>query len=136
MSKKENLNKGNTETQFTSDNQPSPEAKKKGWQKKRLLKDLADILLQGDKLNEFKTLSKDLGIDLTDDEMTLEVAMSLKQAEKAIEKGDTSAYNSVMDRLKGRPMQEIDHKNNGKSFNEVNKVDVIFKDFSDEDNSE
>jgi len=121
---------------FTSDNQPSPEAKKKGWQKKRLLKDLADILLQGDKLNEFKTLSKDLGIDLTDDEMTLEVAMSLKQAEKAIEKGDTSAYNSVMDRLKGRPMQEIDHKNNGKSFNEVNKVDVIFKDFSDEDNSE
>ena len=136
MSKKENLNKGNTETQFTSDNQPSPEAKKKGWQKKRLLKDLADILLQGDKLNEFKKLAKDLGIDLTDDEMTLEVAMSLKQAEKAIEKGDTSAYNSVMDRLKGRPMQEIDHKNNGKSFNEVNKVDVIFKDFSDEDNSE
>ena len=124
------------ETQFSSDNQPSPEAKKKGWQKKRLLKDLADILLQGHKLNEFKTLAKDLGIDLTDDEMTLEVAMSLKQAEKAIQKGDTSAYNSVMDRLKGRPMQEIDHKNNGKSFNEVNKVDVIFKDFSDEDNSE
>jgi len=71
-----------------------------------------------------------------DEEMTLEVAMSLKQAEKAIQKGDTSAYNSVMDRLKGRPMQEIDHKNNGKSFNEVSKVDVIFKDFSDEDNSE
>src|SRR6056297_238445 len=124
------------ETQFSSENQPSTESKKKGWQKKRLLKDLADILLQGNKLNEFKLLANDLGIDLTDDEMTLEVAMSLKQAEKAIEKGDTSAYNSVMDRLKGRPMQEIDHKNNGKSFNDINKVDVTFKDFSDEDNSE
>jgi len=121
---------------FSSKNQPSPEAKKKGWQKKRLLKDLANILLQGDKLNEFKLLANDLGIDLNDDEMTFEIAMSLKQAEKAIQKGDTSAYNSVMDRLKGRPMQEIDHKNNGKSFNEVSKVDVIFKDFSDEDNSE
>ena len=116
MSKKENLNKGNTETQFTSDNQPSPEAKKKGWQKKRLLKDLADILLQGDKLNEFKKLAKDLGIDLTDEEMTLEVAMSLKQAEKAIQKGDTSAYNSVMDRLKGRPQQAIDHTSKGEKI--------------------
>ena len=133
MANKKNLKKGK---KFSSENQPTAEAKKKGWQKKRLLKDLADILLQGDKLNEFKKLAEDLGIDLTDDEMTLEVAMSLKQAEKAIQKGDTSAYNSVMDRLKGRPMQEIDHKNNGKSFNDINKVDVIFKDFSDEDNSE
>ena len=31
---------------------------------------------------------------------------------------------------------KLDLTNNGKSFDNVNKVDVIFKDFSDEDNSE
>ena len=31
----------------------------------------------------------------------------LKQMEKALKNADTSAYNSVMDRIKGKPIQSI-----------------------------
>ena len=106
----ENLKKGK---KFTSDRQPSPEAKSEGWKKRRLLRDLADALIEGEQLKELKELANNLGMPLENDEVTLEVAMSLKQVQKALLRGDTKAYNAVLDRLKGKPAQSIDHTSNG-----------------------
>lgn len=99
-------------THFTSENQPSGEAKSLGKQKKRLLKDLANALISGDRLEKCKLIAEKVGLDLIDSEYTLDVAMTLKQIEKAFDEGDTRAYQAAMDRLLGKPKQEIEMKNN------------------------
>ena len=48
--------------------------------------------------------------------------MTLKQIEKALEVGDTKAYNAAMDRMQGKPKQSLDvvvedATNNVKLFN-------------------
>jgi len=58
-----------------------------------------------------ESLAKYLGLQV--DEIDIELALHLKQIQKALNEGDTKAYNSVMDRLKGRPKQEIDHTTKG-----------------------
>lgn len=95
-------------TPFTSENQPSGKAKSEGKRKKRLLKDLAQALVSGDRLEKCKSIAEKVGLDLSDDEFSLEVAMTLKQIEKAIDAGDTQAFNAAMDRLVGKPQQKID----------------------------
>ena len=108
MSKEDNLNKGNEETQFTSENQPSGAAKSAGKQKKRLLKDLAAALISGERLSKCKDIAQKVGLDLVDEEYTLEVAMTLKQIEIALDGGDTKAFIAAMDRLVGKPKQETE----------------------------
>ena len=113
---RKDINKDGEKTQFTKNKQPSPKAKKRGHQKKKLLKDIASMVVSGELVNDLKPLAKKLGLDpLTID---VETMMHLRQIEKAIQKGDTSAYNSVMDRLKGRPMQAIDHTSKGQSMSQ------------------
>ena len=102
-------NEGNS---FTSENQPSGEAKSLGKLKKRALKDLANALISGDRLDKCKFIAEKVGLDLSDEEFTLEIAMTLKQIERALDEGDTKAFNAAMDRLLGKPKQEIEMKNN------------------------
>ena len=99
---------GNT---FSSDNQPTPEAKSEGKRKKRLLKDLANALVSGERLNKCKAIAEKVGLDLIDDEFTLEIAMTLKQIEIALDNGDTRAFSAAMDRLIGKPEQFIKQTN-------------------------
>jgi hypothetical protein len=108
---KEHLNKGNPEHQFTSNNQPTPKAKSEGKRKKRLLKDLANALVSGERLNKCKAIAEKVGLDLIDDEFTLEIAMTLKQIEIALDNGDTRAFSAAMDRLIGKPEQSIKQTN-------------------------
>jgi hypothetical protein len=108
---KKDLNRGNPEHQFSSDNQPTPEAKSEGKRKKRLLKDLANALVSGERLNKCKAIAEKVGLDLIDDEFTLEIAMTLKQIEIALDNGDTRAFSAAMDRLVGKPIQTIDQTN-------------------------
>ena len=107
---KEHLNKGNPEHQFTSNNQPTPKAKSEGKRKKRLLKDLANALVSGERLNKCKAIAEKVGLDLIDDEFTLEIAMTLKQIEIALDNGDTRAFSAAMDRLIGKPNQHIEQR--------------------------
>lgn len=122
---KEHLKKGNKATQFTSENQPSPEAKSLGRRKKRTLKELAEIVVEGKGLEKAKQIAKRLGIPLEDDEFTAELIMTLRLIEKAINLGDVSAYSAVMDRMKGKPKQSVDVTSGGDKINVPS--DVVFK---------
>lgn len=102
-----NLKRGNKATQFTSDKQPSGEAKSEGHKRKLLLKEISEQLVSGEALNDLKPLARYLGV--SENEIDIETLMHLRQIEKAIKEQDTRAYNAVMDRLKGKPEQSIDH---------------------------
>jgi hypothetical protein len=102
-------------TQFTSERQPSPESKSAGHKKKRLLRDLADVLVTGKGLENGRKIADSVGVDLIDEDFTLEVMMTLRQIEKALLKGDTQAYNAAMDRLRGKAQQSIDVTTGGVS---------------------
>ena len=97
---------------FSKDNQPSPKAKSEGHKRKKALKDLADALISGDRLEKCKLIAKKVGIDLKDGEYTLDIAMTLRQIEKAFDEGDTRAYQAAMDRLLGKPPQQINQVTN------------------------
>lgn len=114
MPVKSNL-KNTDNTKFTSDKQPSRKAKSRGWKRKLLLKDIASQIVKGQALNDLKPLADYLGIE--EDKVDVETLMHLSQMSKAIKEQDTRAYNAVMDRLKGKAKQEIDHTTKGESMN-------------------
>lgn len=93
---------------FSKENQPSPKLKSEGHKRKRALKDLADALIMGERLDKCKVIAEKVGIDLKDSEYTLDIAMTLKQIEKAFDEGDTKAYLAAMDRLLGKPTQMVE----------------------------
>lgn len=104
--------KGTEGNTFSKDNQPSPKAKSEGHKRKKALKDLADALISGERLEKCKLIAKKVGIDLKDGEYTLDIAMTLRQIEKAFDEGDTRAYQAAMDRLLGKPPQQINQVTN------------------------
>ena len=112
MDRKDNLRKGNPDFVFSKENQPSPKAKSEGHKRKKALKDLADALISGDRLEKCKVIANKVGIDLKDGEYTLDIAMTLRQIEKAFDEGDTRAYQAAMDRLLGKPPQQINQVTN------------------------
>lgn len=112
MDRKDNLRKGNPDFVFSKDNQPSSQAKSDGHKRKKALKDLADALISGERLEKCKVIAKKVGIDLKDGEYTLDIAMTLRQIEKAFDEGDTRAYQAAMDRLLGKPPQQINQVTN------------------------
>ena len=116
MPKKDNLKNRN---KFTSDRQPSRLNKRMGHKKKLFLKDIAKQIVKGDAVNDLKPIAEYLGI--TENEIDVETLMHLKQISKAIKKGDTTAYNAVMDRLKGKAAQEIDHTTNGENITSITR---------------
>jgi len=103
---KTSFKKGITpETQFSTENQPTPEAKSNGKKVKKLIREIAGELLTGGAKENLKVLAVFLGLDI--EQIDIETAMHLRQIEKAIKEGDTHAYNAVMDRLKGKAIQAI-----------------------------
>lgn len=53
---------------------------------------------------------------------------------RKIIQGNVNAYNAIMDRKEGKPKQSTDITTDGRPL--IDNVTVIFKDFSDGDNSE
>lgn len=91
---------------FTSENQPSPEAKKEGMRRAKSTRDLLNRIV-----GEIPGTSKDYVhltaafFNIEADEVTVRMIMDFRQAEKAI-KGNTQAYKVVTDRAFGRPAPE------------------------------
>lgn len=91
---------------FTSDNQPSGEAKSLGKKKKKMLRDLLELAYQGPARGKARQLAATyLGVD--ESELTVENMMHFKQIESAIKKGNTFAYVAVLDRVYGKPKQPL-----------------------------
>lgn len=93
------------EHQFTSEKQPSPDVKRAGHKRKKDLKELNHALIKDVKAKEINELAKKLGIDIPPEDLYLDVVMTMKQVEKAMN-GDTKAYLAVMDRMLGKPVQQ------------------------------
>ena len=95
---------------FSSQNQPSPAQKKKGWARKKVGKQLAQAISQ---LNYVGASGSQLKAQIA---QTFEMMMLLRQAEKGINKADTFAFNAFMDRLHGKPVQHTDITSNNKGI--------------------
>lgn len=95
---------------FSNTNQPSPEAKKAGWAKRNALRDLLNITtgakFEGSTKDYRELTAKYLGIE--EKYVTVKMVMEFRQIEKAILKGDTIAFNAIMDRAFGKPKQETE----------------------------
>lgn len=127
MGRTDYLKKGNKEHAFTSENQPSGKAKSMGKKKRLVLKDIASQIVKGEAIKDLKPLAEYMGIQ--ESEIDVETLMHLSQMSRAIKEQDTRAYNAVMDRLKGKPRQEIDHTTNGESMNKpLMNVDPLSQD--------
>jgi len=118
--------------EFTTDNQPSPQAKSEGKRKKRQLKELAEALITGEAKNKAKEIAESLGIDLSEAEYNLQIIMTLKQIQIAIEQGDSRAYSVALDRILGKPKQttELTGKD-GKDLIENQYFDIDFSVLTD-----
>lgn len=102
--------KGNeTGRGFEHTGQPSPEAKRQGWLNKKrgieLAKAILSLTMEGKGSDELKRSAAEY-FNLPLEEITVEALLILKQAEKAIKKADTQAFNSIMDRAYGKPMNK------------------------------
>lgn len=103
---------------FSKENQPSPEAKSKGWDRKRVGKELAAQILSlkfkgANNSPLLKNIASYFGVKEKD--ITVEMMMMFRQAEKAISKSDTFAFNAFMDRAHGKAKMDI--TTNGKDIN-------------------
>lgn len=102
---------------FSAENQPSPDAKKAGWAKKlrgqELAKAVLELAFKGKANAETKKEAAEYyGIDTS--EITVEMMLLFRQAEKAIDSSDTQAFNSIMDRAFGKPKEKIEAKTDNK----------------------
>lgn len=91
---------------------PSPEQKKAGWAKKKRGQELAKAVLElafkGMKDSQLKKAAAEY-FNVPEEEITVETMLLFRQAEKAIQKADTYAFNSVMDRAHGKPKEKVEH---------------------------
>ena len=100
-------------------NQPDPEAKRRGHLKKKMGRELLKTILAMD----FKGMGPEFKIKLGEyygldpEEITNEGALVLSQLITAIQKGDTFAFNAIMDRAYGKPKELIEFQpNNNPQF--------------------
>lgn len=96
---------------FTKKNQPTSEQKKAGWAKKKRAQDLAkavlDLSFKGMKDSLLKKQAAEY-FGVPEKELTVEMMLLFRQAEKAIQKADTPAFNAIMDRAFGKPKEKVE----------------------------
>lgn len=98
---------------FTKDRQPTKEQRIAGWDKKKKAQELVKAVLQlSFKGKQNSKLKKDAAqyFGIPEKDITVETMLVFKQAEKAIQKGDTHAFSAVMDRAFGKPKEKIEVK--------------------------
>jgi hypothetical protein len=91
-------------------NQPGPEAKKKGWLKRKRSRALVQAMLElahkGPTEGALRQQAAEyFGVE--PEEITNEVMMVMRQIALAIEKGDTTAFTQLMDRAYGKPKEDL-----------------------------
>jgi hypothetical protein len=103
---------------FSKENQPSIEAKKEGWAKKKkafeLVQAVLDLSFKGKKGSAIKKMASDY-FGISEEDITMEVMLVFRQVEKAIQKSDTKAFTAIMDRAFGKPKERVD-LNTGETF--------------------
>jgi hypothetical protein len=96
---------------FSKKYQPSPEAKKAGWAKKKraqeLVKAVLDLQFKGKAGSRVRKEAADY-FGIAASEITVETMLVFRQAQRAIEKSDTPAFNAVMDRAFGKPKEKVE----------------------------
>jgi hypothetical protein len=99
---------------FGEDNQPSSEAKKAGWLRKKRNKELAQYILgrswKENRMNKDMHAQMKEFFGLGDDELeelTYEAVIMMKQVAMAIKNGDNTAAQQLFERAFGKPMQTI-----------------------------
>lgn len=101
--------------QFSSTNQPSTEARRRGKLKKKFAADLAQSILQmaftGAVDGELKKKIA-LFFKVKEKDITIEMMMIFRQMEKAINRRDTMAFQAVMDRAYGKPKIMVENTGN------------------------
>lgn len=117
-----------TPTPFSKEYQPTPEAKRLGWLKKKrgpeLAKAILDLAFHGMRDSELKKQAAQYyGIDQAD--VTVEMMLLFRQAEKAIQKADTQAFNAIMDRAFGKPKEKFEHSGPNDKPIEIETKDEI-----------
>lgn len=97
--------------------------------KKRDLKNILTALFENDAPEEMTKKLKEIYPNL--EVKTIEDVLNLSMIDNAA-KGNVQAYNSLYDRLDGKPRQNIglDGGEDGKPI--TSKVEVLFKDYEDE----
>lgn len=117
--------------QFSSTYQPSPQAKSAGLLKRKTGVELARAILQlsfeGAKDSPLKKAAAEY-FNVSEEEITVEMMLLFRQAEKAVQKGDTRAFEAVMDRAHGKAKQAVDVTSNGESMKPVIKIGYGKKD--------
>lgn len=103
--------KGKPGQRFDSNKQPSGAAKSAGWLRKKrgteLCKSILELAFKGAKNSEIKKAAAEY-YNIPESEITVEMMMLFRQAEKAIQKADTHAFNAIMNRAHGLPKETID----------------------------
>jgi CRISPR/Cas system CMR-associated protein Cmr5 small subunit len=106
--------------QFTSENQPTGAQMSLGWWKKRKGKLMIQALLQmafdGTSIDPETQKKRDNEIkkqaaiyfNVPEIAITNEMIMTMKQIALAVQKNDTAAYNSVLDRAYGKPKEHVE----------------------------
>lgn len=106
-------------TPFTTDRQPSPEAKSKGWNRKRRAKQMLDKITKNldMPLKDFMTMIDKIEKGEISSDITVEDAMLANYAIKTLNKKGENVLIDWMDRTVGKATQEIDITTNGESLN-------------------
>lgn len=102
---------------FSSESQPSSEAKKAGWARKLKGQELARAVLElAFKGNVDNDLRKEAAeyYNIEPSEINVEMMLLFRQAQKAIQQSDTSAFSAIMDRAFGKPKEKIEAKTDNK----------------------
>lgn len=99
------MNGNHTGKPFSKDNQPSPEAKSAGKLKGKRGQELARALLAIHAPESDHRAACAAYLNIPDDEITIEMMMVYRQAQKALDGQDTPAFNAVTDRAFGKPKE-------------------------------
>jgi len=102
------LFKGGEGPTFTSEYQPSPEAKKAGHRRKWLLKQLLDLQpKKGTNRHWDKIINEACEhFGIQDTELTNQMLMEYRMLVEASRKGNVAAFRAITERVYGRPRQE------------------------------
>ena len=94
-------------TRFSTDNQPTPQAKSNGWKKAMSLKAIAKMLGEGRPAEKIVAEYKKIFPEIDEKQMTQDVALIMGQYHKGIVDRDTSAARYITD-LKGETKSNVE----------------------------
>jgi hypothetical protein len=96
---------------FTKKRQPSPEAKKEGWAKRKRGTELVRLILEmkfiGAKDHPLRQAVADF-FGVKENDITNEQILHFRQIQKAVLEGDTTAYKAIIERGYGQPTQTVE----------------------------